>query len=105
MILTAFSHVLQRDWHRYGRSAKAVLHAWLLATLTEAHPQDNVGRVIHAELKLLYLNGRTAFAPRHASGQILLHSLFNYCESYEQWQFRRWLHEAQPQTFRSQSTN
>jgi hypothetical protein len=99
MILEAFSKILHEERRRTGDSAKTILHRWLLGILTEAIPEDNVGRVIHAEIALLHVSGKTAFASRSQTGETLLNSLYLYCESYERWQFGRWLHELKPHYF------
>ena len=40
--------------------------------------------------------------PNSKSGEILLNSLYLYCDSYEQWQFSRWLHHLKPHNFNQQ---
>lgn len=99
MILEAFSQILHRDWHVEGESAKSILHRWLLGMLTDIQPDDNVSKVIHTELEMHHNADCIAFLPKSYTGQILLNSLYLYCDSYESWQFSRWVHEQKPQHF------
>lgn len=99
MILEAFSQELQADKNR-GRAPERVLFDWLVGhLLVPAHPHDHVSRVIQTEIALLDVDGRLGFEGRSASGHTLLQSLFNYCRSYEQWQFSRWLHHMRASDF------
>jgi hypothetical protein len=99
MILEAFSHVLHREWGREDNSARDILHRWLLSVLTEAEPKDNVSKVIHTEIALLNAPGHAIFLAKSDTGETLLNSLYMYCDSYENWQFGRWLHEIKPHRF------
>ncbi len=103
MILEAFSKILHEERRRTGDSAKIILRRWLLSIMSDATPEDNVSKVIHTEIALLHISGRTAFASRSQSGEKLLNSLYLYCESYERWQFGRWLHELKPHYFNEMS--
>lgn len=120
MILEAFGQQLQQPHHR-GRSPEAVLCQWLASILlvppsqnagrkaadpTALTPeeevavqQEQVARVIHAELELCEHEESFFFQPRSESGRILLESLFSYCRSFDNWQFSRWLHHIQASDF------
>ncbi len=101
MILEAFSVTLRQEWKLGEQPAKSILHRWLLKNLTEANPQDHVTKVIQTELKLLHLpQHQLGYIAKSPTGQTLLKSLYQYCDSYEQWQFSRWLHELKPQSFK-----
>ena len=102
MILEAFSVVLHRERDQTDLPALAILYRWLVGILTEAEPQDNVSKVIHTELSLHYTPGQLTFSPKSKSGEILLNSLYLYCDSYERWQFGRWLHHLKPHNFNQQ---
>lgn len=39
------------------------------------------------------------FVGKSPTGHRLLNSLTEYCKSYEDWQYRRWLHQVQPAHF------
>lgn len=99
MILQAFSQVLRREWQHPECPAVDILHRWLLAILTEAEPKDTISKVIHTEVELLELSDRITFIGKSKTGHILLQSLYQYCESYERWQFNRWLHQVKPYYF------
>lgn len=100
MILEAFSRILHDRWHQTERPARTVLHEWLQEIIRHpGMPRNNVERVIRTELAMIRANRRRYFVGRSPSGQILLDSLYDYCESYERWQFRRWLHHVKPQAF------
>jgi len=99
MILEAFSEVLHRERQRTGQQALDILQRWLLSILSEAVPADNIERVIHAEIALADLTGQPVFLSKSGSGEILLKSLYTYCDSYEHWQFRRWLHNLNATAF------
>ena len=77
------------------------MNAWIHDTLTSGRPQNNVARVLHAEFALLVVDAETVIIPRSRYGEKLLHSLQHYCESYEHWMFRRWLHEANTSDFKT----
>ncbi len=103
MILEAFSKVLHEERARTGDSAENILHDWLQDQLACYDAElDNVTRVIQTEVAMLNISGQIVFTGRSTTGQTLLDSLYLYCDSYEQWQFRRWLHHAKPHSFASQ---
>lgn len=100
MILEAFSRILQSQQPVTDEPAQVILHRWLVSLLeqpldsNDAGSVDHVVRVIQTELALSYTNQRPVIMAKSLSGQRLLHTLQWYCDSYEQWQFRRWLHQA-----------
>jgi hypothetical protein len=100
LILEAFSKTLHVE---YGpdRSATQVLHGWLYGILSHpAYPGDLTARVIHTEIQMWENEGILAFSGTSPSGERLLASLYDYCRSYEDWQFRRWLHHLRASDFR-----
>ncbi len=113
MILEAFSDVLHECYRRNEQSAEAVLQEWLLGYLRAPLDQaDHISRVLHTEIGYLDpdLTAESAnfhqesksfqgFFGKSYSGQILLESLFEYCKSYENWQFSRWLHHLRASDF------
>lgn len=104
MILEAFSQILHQEWHGEGASAVGILHRWLFGQLAEAHPRSHVTKVIHTELELHEAHEETIIVPRSKTGELLLRSLYMYCESYERWQFSRWLHHIKPNNFNKLSS-
>lgn len=101
MILEAFSEILKDQYGDTGESALSILNRWIRETLTNGRPKCNVHRVLHAEFALLVVDSETVIIPRSRDGEKLLHSLQHYCESYEHWMFRRWLHEAKTTDFKT----
>lgn len=118
MILEAFSEVLHECYRRNEQSAEAVLQDWILGYLrAPLDPTDQVSRVLHTEIGYLdpalsvesppeesqHYPEQNApyqgFFGKSYSGQILLESLFEYCKSYENWQFSRWLHHLRASDF------
>ena len=124
LILEAFSHVLKHEHNLTRQPPQLILHRWLLAMLveppaddpclkpadsvpiedtedtgTETIPDTVVKKVLQTEFNLHYVDDYPIITAASASGQRLLSSLQWYCDSYEQWQFRRWLHQAQVNSF------
>jgi hypothetical protein len=115
VILEAFSQVLQQRFGHTSRSPEHILHNWLYGILKQAEPkppypdgktapddevlQVHIARVLHQELSLSEIHGQIWFEAKTPSGQMLLESLYEYCKSFENWQFRRWLHEVQASDF------
>ncbi|MEB3245798.1 MAG: hypothetical protein VKJ06_07435 [Vampirovibrionales bacterium] len=99
-------------------SATAILCQWLLDALLSP-PTSNIIRVIHAEIgwradahmldatvlaeDASSIEGAEAlsvgFYGKSVSGRKLLKTLWHYAQSYDHWQFRRWLHEVRPSDF------
>ena len=115
MILEAFAEYL----HAADPSIRAtdVLSTWLWQKLTAA-PLSNVDRVLHCEMSIcaakttgatetencLRYNGNTGktaytFKGTSESGKRLLRSLYEYCCSYEQQKWARWVHKLKASDF------
>ncbi len=104
MILEAFSDVLKDQFEDMDSSAVEILHAWLLNVLAEPTPSTQVSKVIHTEIELFELAGHPVFIGKSSTGDTLLKTLYFYCESYERWQFGRWLHQIKPHQFNEVSS-
>jgi hypothetical protein len=105
MILEAFSHVLRQEYAS-DRPALFVLQAWLTQHLQKPEGQaatDVVTCVLHTELELQTLGKTQCFQARSPSGKVLLSSLYSYCRSYEDWQYRRWLHKLRASDFQNET--
>jgi hypothetical protein len=99
VILEALSKHMH-EGARNGQKPVDVLHAWLEDVLHFPGRYDHqVSRVIHTEIALLRVNGAVGFEGRSETGRILLDSMYEYCQSYENWQFTRWLHELRATDF------
>jgi hypothetical protein len=61
--------------------------------------EDKVRDVLVAEIELTLETPVLLFQGKSPSGDILLKSLYEYCLSYEDWQYRRWLHEVKASDF------
>lgn len=99
MILEAFSEILKIKHELGETNAQVILNDWILDILRKGKPTSNVDRVIHSEFALLISGEETVVLPRSRSGEKLLKSLSHYCESYDHWMFRRWLHQANASHF------
>jgi hypothetical protein len=114
VILEAFSHVLHKE---YGskQPAVVVLQRWLAAQLMNPAPEglDHVHSILLTELSLKRkaIPAKTGLRyvlfvqANSISGQVLLNSLYEYCRSYEDWQYRRWLHTVKASDFKENSVN
>lgn len=110
MILEALSQELQAPENQ-GRTPERVMYDWLVGILLEPPaPTDHVGRVLHTEIQLIDAGvecmdmlttepGQFSFEGRSESGNRLLVSLFNFCRSFDNWQFSRWLHNVHASDF------
>lgn len=121
MILEAFSQYLH---HHYPRHALAldtlgaelasrenldaeempaitdILYEWLYKHLSiPCQEHDPVSRVLHTEVIMVQFDEAYYFEPSSPSGEMLLDSLEAYCESYDNWQFSRWLHNVKASDF------
>lgn len=105
MILEAFAEVLHQQYHSQHRPAVTVLQAWLQGYLQSylqhpsSEPMDHIHRVIVTEIQQVSTEPWCVFAGKSPSGSTLLASLYDYCQSYENWQYRRWLHTVKPTQF------
>jgi hypothetical protein len=102
MILEAFSHILKQETQN-TQALKAVelLHQWLEAQLTGPEPEayDPVRAVITTELERKTLGRVVVFEAKTPTGARLLKTLYGYCQAFEDWQYRRWLHHRQASDF------
>ncbi len=107
MILEAFSHKLKNSSGNQSKGscpAEDLLHEWLMGILTgESGDSDSVDdivtRVIQTEIAYVAMDDELWFVGRSETGAELLDALYNYCKSYDNWQFSRWLHDLQASDF------
>ena len=107
MILEAFAEALKARFQS-GQSPVHILQDWLLHYLEAplvSRAEDMVQHVIHAEIELSTKEPFLVFQGRSPSGDMLLKSLYEYCLSYEDWQYRRWLHEVKASDFEHDLTS
>jgi hypothetical protein len=105
MILEAFSRVLRQEYAS-DRPALLILQSWLTHHLQQPEEQaasNVVTSVLHTELELKTRGSTHCLQARSKSGKMLLNSLYGYCRSYEDWQYRRWLHIVQPADFQNET--
>ena len=104
MILEAFSNVLKAEFET-TRLALPILQAWLKRHLARPfpNPNDPVHQVLVTELEWIEAGELSCVTARSHSGKILLDSLQDYCRSYEDWQYRRWLHALKASDFNKPS--
>lgn len=108
MILEAFAEYL----HASDQSLPAteVLSRWIKERL-DAPVITNVDRVVHCEFSIARVAGREncsdkpgsklAFKGNSKSGRQLLKSLYEYCQSYEQQKWARYVHNLKASDFRA----
>ena len=109
MILEAFAEYL----HAADQSLPAteVLSRWIKERL-DAPVLTNVDRVMHCEISIANLGAKDAvletaqahklvFKANSKSGWRLLKSLFEYCQSYEQQKWARYIHNLKASDFRA----
>jgi len=117
LILEAFAQYLQAADEK--TPATDVLARWLWERLS-APPETNVDRVLHCEVKValqkkaqssapssvddldhFYIKQKSAYVFRGASssGSKLLKTLYEYCLSYEQQKWARWVHSLKASDF------
>ncbi len=113
MILEAFAEYLHSADPKL--SATDVLAQWLWKRLS-VPPVNNVDRVLHCEMAICEVSGsKRAYnqsentpGPRRVtyvfrgtslSGKRLLKSLYEYCQSYEQQRWARWVHTLKASDF------
>lgn len=109
MILEAFAPVLQTHWKPKQQPAIHILQAWLLKALATPLPPKRLAKieqptdwapyVLQTEIELTASSPVLLFQGKTPTGDKLLRSLYEYCISYEDWQYRRWLHEVKPADF------
>lgn len=113
MILEAFAEYLQVADDKIP--ATDILARWLWERLSTP-PESVVDRVLHCEVSLSLANRasmgssqvregktRTAyiFKGNSSTGAKLLKSLYEYCLSYEQQKWARWVHALKASDFQS----
>jgi hypothetical protein len=99
LILTAFSKHLQARANAQ-KAPEKVLYEWLAAYLLQPPAaNDTIARIIHTELAMIDCNGHVGFEGRTDTGSQLLQSLYQFCRSYDHWQFTRWVHDVQASDF------
>lgn len=108
MILEAFAEYL----HASDQSLPAteVLSRWIKERL-DAPVITNVDRVVHTEISIAKVTSKAtckeqagqavAFKGNSKSGTQLLKSLFEYCQSYEQQKWARYIHNLKASDFRA----
>lgn len=116
MILEAFAEYLQAADDK--TPATDILARWLWERLSTP-PETVVDRVLHCEIRLSLSKGAKkstslllesgagrakptyVFTGNSASGRRLLKSLYEYCLSYEQQKWARWVHSLKASDFKS----
>ncbi len=96
MIIKAFADAL----HAEGNAEPcAFLQVWLKNILSK-EPENHVEKVIHTEFFLQKTKSNDIIvASDSKTGQQLLQSLYNFCLSYENFLFARWLHKKSVNDF------
>ena len=96
MILKAFADAL----HLEGNAEPCkFLQVWLKKILLKK-PENHVENVIHTEFFLQKTSDNTTIvASDSPSGRNLMQSLYNFCISYENFLFARWLHKKNVNDF------
>jgi len=104
MILTAFGKTL-KERYEPGVPPEKILAEWLTVILLvppmpdNTDPDNMVSRLIHHEIEMIQTPQGVVFEGRTDTGAALLNSLYQFCRSYDHWQFRRWLHHIQASDF------
>lgn len=99
MILTAFSKHLKAKAN-LEKPPERVLYTWLAGILLQPPaPGDTIARILHTEIEIIDCEGHLGFEGKTDTGHQLLKSLYEFCRSYDHWQFSRWLHEVQASDF------
>ena len=98
MIIKAFAEAL----HKAGNKEPCeFLQLWLKEILLKT-PQNHVENVIHTEFHLKTTSeGITIVASDSTTGKNLMQSLYNFCLSYENFLFARWIHKKNVNDFTS----
>lgn len=98
MIIKAFAKFMQS--YKEDIPGVILLSNWV-KTILEKEPENNVERVIHAEISLSKNNlGMFILAGKGKSGRILLESLYSFALSFEQQKFTRWIHRTNASDFK-----
>lgn len=105
MILEAFAqHLRAQTGSRYPQASQKpeqILYEWLLDRLS-VPPEaiDPIGNILHTEIAIRDCNGHYILEGRSDTGHRLLNSLYQFCRSYDHWQFSRWVHEVRASDFK-----
>jgi len=118
LILEAFARYLQAE--EDGKPATDILARWLFERLS-VPPETVVDRVLHCEVRVLLTEKASAgslvfvdsskeksgpskssyvFRGASSSGSKLLKALYEYCLSYEQQKWARWVHSLKASDFK-----
>ncbi len=112
MIIKAFAQYLHTA--DQNESASGVLARWLWEHLT-CPPVNMVDKVLQCEIKMKVAQATNSknlsfsagshgptyvFEGISVSGKQLLHSLYEYSQSYEQQKWSRWIHKLKASDFR-----
>ena len=97
MILKAFSEYIKS----FNAEIPTIilLSKWLKEKLSR-EPENNVERIIHAEIG--YLKNRQGvfmLIGKTPSGKVLMESLYEYALSYEHHKFNKWVHDVKASDF------
>jgi len=96
VIIKAFAEALQEEGNREPCN---FLQSWLKKILSKK-PSNHVENVIHTEFFLQKTEQNTTIvASNSKTGKELLKSLYNFCLSYENFLFARWLHKKKVSDF------
>lgn len=96
MIIKAFAEALQEVGNK---EPCAFLQIWLKDILLKK-PNTHVEKVIHTEFFLQKTDsGVFIVASDSSTGKKLLESLYNFCLSYENFLFARWIHKKSVNDF------
>lgn len=99
MIIKAFADALHLE---ENAEPCKFLQIWLKKILSKT-PQNHVENVIHTEFFLQQASDNTTIvASNSKTGQNLMQSLYNFCLSYENFLFARWLHKKSVSDFTKQ---
>lgn len=97
MIIKAFAEALQKQ---DKPEPCAFLQEWLKAILQKI-PANHVEKVIHTEFFLQKTEDDiTIVSSNSKTGRNLLQALYNFCLSYENFLFARWLHKKSSSDFK-----
>lgn len=99
MIIKAFAKYLQS--YKEDIPCVILLSSWVKSIL-EKEPENNVERIIHAEISVSKNNvGMFILTGKGKSGRVLLESLYNFALSFEQQKFSRWIHHTNASDFKN----
>lgn len=102
MILHAFANSIRK--YAVEIPPVILLSRWLKDILKK-EPNNNVEKIIHAELTLLENDdGMYAVVGTTPNGQKLLENLYNFTDSVENLRFSRWLHQTKANGFKNNNT-